>query len=62
MDLKNLYEQGRGEIKMQKRKDVSCTDDKDILHHLMEEQIAYICVEEEEERMKEETMNSVKSD
>jgi hypothetical protein len=49
-------------MKMQKRKDVSCTDDKDILHHLMEEQIAYICVEEEEERMKEETMNSVNSD
>ncbi|MEK3854554.1 hypothetical protein [Cytobacillus sp. FSL H8-0458] len=46
---------------MQKRKDVQCTDDKDILHHLMEEQIAYICVEEEEERMKEETMNSVNS-
>lgn len=61
MDLKNLYEQGRGEMKMQKRKDVQCTDDKDILHHLMEEQIAYICVEEEEERMKEETMNSVNS-
>ncbi|WP_394583990.1 hypothetical protein [Cytobacillus firmus] len=49
-------------MKMQKRKDVSCTDDKDILHHLMEEQIAYICVEEEEERVKEETMNSVNYD
>ncbi|WP_175502194.1 hypothetical protein [Cytobacillus oceanisediminis] len=47
---------------MEKRKDMSCTDDKDILHHLMEEQIAYICVEEEEERMKEETMNSGNND
>ncbi|MBN8201298.1 MULTISPECIES: hypothetical protein [Bacillaceae] len=47
---------------MEKRKDISCTDDKDILHHLMEEQIAYICVEEEEERMKEETMNSGNTD
>ncbi|WP_282142321.1 hypothetical protein [Cytobacillus oceanisediminis] len=47
---------------MEKRRDMSCTDDKDILHHLMEEQIAYICVEEEEERMKEETMNSGNND
>ncbi|KON88420.1 lipoprotein [Sporosarcina globispora] len=42
---------------MEKRKDIVCTDEKDILHHLMEEQIAYICVEEEEERMREETIN-----
>ncbi|MFD5852983.1 hypothetical protein AADC60_13020 [Cytobacillus pseudoceanisediminis] len=47
---------------MEKRRDMSCTDDKDILHHLMEEQIAYICVEEEEERMKEETMKNGNND
>ncbi|WP_436376579.1 hypothetical protein [Cytobacillus sp. BC1816] len=44
------------------KKDTSCTDDKDILHHLMEEQIAYICVEEEEERMKEESMDNGNND
>ncbi|GLB60702.1 hypothetical protein [Cytobacillus sp. NCCP-133] len=42
---------------MEKRKDIPCTDEKDILHHLMEEQIAYICVNEEEERMREESQN-----
>ncbi|PWW31800.1 hypothetical protein [Cytobacillus oceanisediminis] len=42
---------------MEKRKDIACTDEKDILHHLMEQQIAYICVDEEEERMREETEN-----
>lgn len=46
---------------MKERKDFACTDDRDILYHLMEEQIAYICVEEEEERMKEETLKSGKS-
>lgn len=28
-------------------------NEKDLMHHLMEEQIAYILVEEEKERMKE---------
>lgn len=42
---------------MEKRKDLECTDEKDFLHHLMEEQIAYICVDEEEERMREEAQN-----
>ncbi|WP_180968288.1 hypothetical protein [Cytobacillus massiliigabonensis] len=35
-----------------KNKENECLDDKDIMHHLMSEQIAYICVEEEEERMR----------
>ncbi|MBT2688752.1 hypothetical protein J7I93_11205 [Bacillus sp. ISL-47] len=42
---------------MEKRKDIGCSDEKDILHHLMEQQIAYICVDEEEERMREEAEN-----
>ena len=39
-------------FKMKKEKEVECLDDKDIMHHFMSEQIAYICVEEEEERMR----------
>ncbi|MFC0418368.1 hypothetical protein ACFFHH_23515 [Cytobacillus solani] len=39
-------------------KDIECLDDKDIMHHLMSEQIAYICVEEEEERMRAEANNT----
>lgn len=38
-----------------KKDENECLDDKDILHHLMAEQIAYICVKEEEERMRTET-------
>ncbi|MBP2239732.1 hypothetical protein J2Z40_000285 [Cytobacillus eiseniae] len=39
---------------MNKDKENDCLDDRDIMHHLMSEQIAYICVEEEEERMRKE--------
>lgn len=39
---------------MDKRRDFKCADEQDLLHHLMEQQIAYICVDEEEERMREE--------
>lgn len=35
-----------------------CIDEKDILHHLLEEQIAYICVKEEEEQLREELTNN----
>lgn len=39
---------------MKKSFGYECQDDKDILHHYLEEQIAYISVQEEEERMREE--------
>ncbi|MBU8878336.1 hypothetical protein BGM26_04955 [Bacillus sp. FJAT-29790] len=42
---------------MNKQQVIICEDDKDMMHHLMAEQIAYICVEEEEERMKAELAN-----
>ncbi|WP_187143809.1 hypothetical protein [Bacillus tuaregi] len=35
-----------------------CIDQKDILHHLLEEQIAYICVKEEEEQLREERIGN----
>ena len=39
---------------MEKIKGIEYQEDKDMFHHLMAEKIAYICVEEEEERMREE--------
>lgn len=38
---------------MEKNNHLQC-DEKDALHHYLEEQIAYIAVQEEEERMREE--------
>jgi len=37
---------------MKKENEKEFLNDKDVMHHLMSEQIAYICVEEEEERMR----------
>lgn len=37
---------------MKKENEEGFLNDKDVMHHLMSEQIAYICVEEEEERMR----------
>jgi hypothetical protein len=42
---------------MNKEKGFNCQEDKDVFHHLLEEQIAYISVMEEEERMREELVN-----
>lgn len=42
-----------GTFSMKKSFGFECQDDKDILHHYLEEQIAYISVQEEEERMRE---------
>ena len=39
---------------MKKNSENHCVDEKDVLHHYLEEQIAYISVQEEEERMREE--------
>lgn len=43
---------------MNKEKGFNCQEDKDVFHHLLEEQIAYISVMEEEERMREEFENN----
>ncbi|WP_185150614.1 hypothetical protein [Cytobacillus dafuensis] len=42
---------------MKKDLGFECQEDKDIFHHLLEEQIAYISVKEEEERIREELRN-----
>ncbi|MDQ0268386.1 hypothetical protein [Cytobacillus purgationiresistens] len=39
---------------MDKRKNTNAENERDILYHLLEEQIAYICVEEEKESMQQE--------
>lgn len=43
---------------MNDKEEFICNEDIDRVHHYLEEQIAYICVEEEEERMKEEIRNN----
>ncbi|WP_170289718.1 hypothetical protein [Cytobacillus depressus] len=42
---------------MKKEIGMECKDGKDLLHHYLEEQIAYISVLEEEERIREEIEN-----
>ncbi|MBY0120364.1 hypothetical protein [Bacillus sp. S/N-304-OC-R1] len=44
---------------MKKMIDIECQDEKDLLHHYLEEQITYISVQEEEERMREELKKGV---
>ncbi|WP_394232406.1 hypothetical protein [Niallia oryzisoli] len=43
---------------MKEEKNSECVDEKDIFHHLLEEQIAYICVKEEEEQIRKELTNN----
>lgn len=47
---------------MEKIRGLECQEDKDLLHHLMAEKIAYICVEEEEERMRTEVTKDERVD
>lgn len=43
-----------GELFMKKEVEMECLEGKDLIHHYLEEQIAFISVMEEEERMREE--------
>jgi hypothetical protein len=46
-----------GDYYLKKGFNNGCLDEKDVLYHLMEEQIAHICVLEEEEQEKQELKN-----
>lgn len=52
---KTYYKKARRDQKMEnKQRTKTFIDEKDIMHHLLEEQIAYILVDEERERTKNE--------
>lgn len=59
---KRIDDKSGGIVIMERKKGMEYQEDKDMLHHVMAENIAYICVKEEEERMREEIMKEERID
>lgn len=55
--IRNSHNVWRNFGRMKKENKFDIEEDKDLLHHLLQEQITYISVQEEEERIRDEVID-----